>query len=94
MTAQLRARGSIRRRLTLLLLSSAAALAVILFFVFQNFARQLVEESQDNILAASVTAILDAASVRQGQVAIDIPYSAFSMLGNVSDDRVFYAISQ
>ncbi len=94
MTAKVRARGSIRRRLTLLLLSSAAALAVILFFVFQNFARQLVEESQDNILAASVTAILDAASVRQGQVAIDIPYSAFSMLGNVSDDRVFYAISQ
>ena len=94
MTTQVRARGSIRRRLTLLLLSSAAALAVILYFVFQNFARQLVEESQDNILAASVTAILDAASVRQGQVSIDIPYSAFSMLGNVSDDRVFYAISK
>ncbi|MFT7594259.1 MAG: two-component system sensor histidine kinase TctE [Paracoccaceae bacterium] len=88
------ARGSIRRRLTVLLLSSAAALAVVLYFVFQNFARQLVEESHDNILAASVTAILDAAAVRQGQVTIDIPYSAFSMLGNVSDDRVFYAISQ
>jgi two-component system sensor histidine kinase TctE len=78
----------------MLLLSSAAALAVILYFVFQNFARQLVEESHDNILAASVTAILDAAAVRQGTLTIDIPYSAFSMLGNVSDDRVFYAISQ
>lgn len=94
MSADVTTRGSIRRRLTVLLLSSAAALAVILFFVFQNFARQLVEESHDNILAASVTAILDAAAVRQGQVTIDIPYSAFSMLGNVSDDRVFYAIAQ
>lgn len=94
MSSDLAARGSIRRRLTVLLLSSAAALAVVLYFVFQNFARQLVEESHDNILAASVTAILDAAAVRQGQVTIDIPYSAFSMLGTVSDDRVFYAITQ
>lgn len=94
MSAGVTARGSIRRRLTVLLLASAAALAVILYVVFHNFARQLVEESHDNILAASVTSILDAAAVRQGRLRIDIPYSAFSMLGNVSDDRVFYAISQ
>lgn len=94
MSAQAIARGSIRRRLTVLLLSSAAALAVILYFVFQNFARQLVEESHDNILAASVIAILDAAAVREGSVTIDIPYSAFSMLSTVTDDRVFYTITQ
>lgn len=92
MTDALTARGSIRRRLTVQLLSSAALLTVVLFFIVQSFARQLAEESQDNILAASATSILDSATVQDGEISIDIPYSAFSMLGNVSDDRVFYAI--
>lgn len=87
------ARSSIRRRLTVLLLSSAATLAVVLYFLFHDFARQLVEERRDNILAGPA-AILGAAAVQQGQVSIDIPYSVFSMPGTVSDDRVFYAISQ
>lgn len=92
MTAAINKRGSILRQLTLLLLAGAAILAVILFFVVQGFARQLAEESQDNILNASVTAILDTAAVQQGELTLDLPYSAFSMLGNLSDDRVFYAI--
>ncbi len=52
------------------------------------------EPVQAALLAVSATAILDSAAVRQGQVSIDIPYSAFSMLGNVSDERAFYAIVQ
>ena len=85
-------RGSIRRRLLFQLLLGAAILAIALFFIVQSFARQLAEESQDNILAASATAILDAASIREGEVELDLPYSAFSMLSNLSNDRVFYAI--
>lgn len=92
MTAAINKRGSILRQLIALLLAGAAVLAVILFFVVQGFARQLAEESQDNILNASVTAILDTAAVQQGELTLDLPYSAFSMLGNLSDDRVFYAV--
>lgn len=85
---------SIRRRLIVRLLASAAILAVILFLVVQSFGRQLAQESQDNILAASVTSVLDAVTVQDGALNVDIPYSAFSMLGNISDDRVFYRIEQ
>ncbi|MGR3290798.1 MAG: sensor histidine kinase [Paracoccaceae bacterium] len=84
--------GSIRRRLTLQLVGSAAVLAAILFILVQNFARQVSEESQDNILVASATSILDSANIQAGEVLIDIPYAALSMLGNVSDDRVFYRV--
>jgi two-component system sensor histidine kinase TctE len=94
MTDYVRASGSIRRRLIIQLLSGAGILALILFFVVQDFTKQLAEENQDNILRASVTSVLDAAAVQNGQITIDIPYSAFSMLGNVSDDRVFYKITQ
>lgn len=92
MSTLINIKGSIRRRLLIMLLGGALALALGLFFVFQQLAVQLAEESQDNILRASATAILDSASVVEGEIEIDLPYSAFSMLSNVSNDRVFYAI--
>ncbi len=93
MIAALSGPGSIRRRLIIQLLAGAALLALVVFVIVRGYARDLAAESQDNILAASVTAILDSVSVRDGALQLDIPYSAFSMLGNVSDDRVFYAVS-
>ena len=94
MTGGVRAAGSIRRRLSLQLLSGAALLTLILVFIVRSFAQQLAEQSQDNILTASVTSILDASAIQQGELTVDIPYSAFSMLSNISDDRVFYSIVQ
>ena len=87
-------RGSIRRRLIIQLLVGAALLATLMFLVVQRYARDLAGQSQDEVLAASVTAILDSAAVRQGELTVDIPYFAFSMLGNISEDRVFYAITR
>ncbi len=86
------ATGSIRRQLVVQLLSGSAILALALFLIVQGFARQLAEESQDNILAASVTSILDAATIEEGGLVLDLPYSAFSMLANLHDDAVYYAI--
>ncbi len=86
--------GSIRRRLTLQLLASAALLAVVLFVIVFNFARQIGAESQDRVLAASAASILEATAVQSGEIVIDIPYFAFSMLDNANDDRVFYQIAQ
>ena len=86
--------GSIRRRLTLQLLTGAAVMTVLLFFIVYSFARQIGAESQDRILAASAASILDATTVLSGELRVDIPYSAFSMLDNAEDDRVFYRITQ
>jgi len=86
--------GSIRRRLTLQLLTGAAVMAVVLFLIVFSFARQIGAESQDRILAASAAAILDATTVQSGDLRVDIPYSAFTMLDNAVDDRVFYRITQ
>lgn len=85
--------GSIRRRLALQLVGGAAVLAVILFALVLQFARQVAERSEDNILQASATSILESVAVRDGKISADIPYAALSMLGNVGDDRVFYRIS-
>lgn len=92
MNSAINIQGSIRRRLLLTLLGGALVLAIILFSVFRSLATQLAEESQDNILRASATAILDSASVNQGALDLDLPYSAFSMLSNVTNDSVYYAV--
>ncbi|GFE66206.1 sensor histidine kinase [Litoreibacter roseus] len=94
MTASLIASGSLRNRLVLTLIGGAAILTLLLFFAIRNYAIQIAQQGQDNILGASATSILDAASIRDGTLEIDIPYASFSMLSTPSDDRVFYAIYQ
>lgn len=86
------AQGSIRQRLLISLQVSAAVLAVVVFLVVQTVARQVAQESQDNVLAASATSILESARYRGGELHLDLPYSALSMLDNLSHERVFYAI--
>lgn len=86
--------GSLRNRLALTLIGGAALLAILLFFVVRNYAVQVAQQGQDNILFASVTSMLDAAAIRDGVIEIDLPYAAFSMLSTSADDRVFYAIYQ
>ena len=55
------AQGSIRRRLLILLLVGAAIFSVLLYFIVQSVARQVAQESQDNILAASALSVMDSA---------------------------------
>ncbi|WP_411351517.1 sensor histidine kinase [Leisingera aquaemixtae] len=93
MSAAVNVSGSLRRRLLLQLVGSAALLAAVLFFAVLGFVRTVAEESHDRILLASATSILDSVSVQAGEITADIPYAALSMLGNVSDDRVFYRIA-
>ena len=86
------AQGSIRRRLLILLLVGAAIFSVLLYFIVQSVARQVAQESQDNILAASALSVMDSARSVEGEITVDLPYSALSMLDSVTHERVFYAI--
>ena len=85
---------SLRRRLTLTLIGGAAVLAILFYMVIRLYAQQIAQQSQDRILEASVTSLLDAAVVRDGQIELDVPYAAFAMLDTPADDSVFYAIYQ
>lgn len=85
--------GSIGRRLTLLLSVVAALLSLLSWGVVTTLARQAAERAQDNVLAASATTIAETLRSDQGEVLLELPYSAFSMLGAISEDRVFYRVS-
>ena len=85
--------GSIGRRLTLYLAVVAALLSLLSWGMVAGFARQAAEETQDNVLAAAVTAIAETLRSEQGELRLELPYSAFSMLGAISEDRVFYRVT-
>ncbi len=87
-----RAPSSIRRRLVVQLALVAALLSVVFFLALRVVAERATEATQDNILAASATSIADAVYTDAGVVRVEIPYSALSMLGTVSEDRVFYRV--
>ncbi|PTX56174.1 two-component system sensor histidine kinase TctE [Litoreibacter ponti] len=76
------------------LIGGAAVLAVLVFLLLRGYATAVAQQSQDAILGASVTSILDAALIRDGALELDIPYAAFSMLTTQQDDRIFYEIQQ
>ncbi len=84
--------GSIRRRLLWLLLIGAAVLSGLLYLSVSTVARSAVETTQDSILGAATIAIAEQLRGADDGVEVDIPYTAFSMLGAVGEDRVFYRI--
>ncbi|MDZ4095851.1 MAG: sensor histidine kinase N-terminal domain-containing protein [Paracoccaceae bacterium] len=87
-----RAPVSLRQRLLLQLLTIAAVLAVLLYLTVRTVAGQAAEATQDGILGAATTAIAEQLRAGTDRVEIDLPYEAFSVLGSISEDRVFYRI--
>ncbi len=85
--------GSIGRRLTLLLAGVAALLSLASWGMVTGLARQAAERAQDNVLAASATIIAETLRTEQGEIRLEIPYSAFSMLGAISEDHVYYLVT-
>ncbi len=84
--------GSIRRQLILQLILAAAVLSVLLYYSIRTVARDAVEATQDSVQGAATMAIAEQLRGGEDGVAIDLPYSAFSMLGSIGEDRVFYRI--
>ncbi len=92
MSETVRVRGSISRRLTLQLAVIAAFLALLSWGMVRSFSQQAAEQTQDNILAASATAIAEELRSEAGEIRLEIPYAAFSMLGAINEERVFYRV--
>lgn len=85
-------KGSIRRQLVLQLAAIAAVLSLAFFLLVRVIAEKAATDTQDNILAASATSIADALYTEKGAIKLELPYSALSMLGAISEDRVFYRV--
>jgi two-component system, OmpR family, sensor histidine kinase TctE len=52
-----------------------------------------VNEAYDRTLLGSALAMAEGVSIRQGELSVDVPYSAFEVLDTQWQDRIFYKVS-
>ena len=55
--------------------------------------RDQANEAYDRTLIGSALSIAERSSIRDGALAVDVPYSALEMLETRSQDRIFYKVS-
>lgn len=92
MNSRVEISGSLRFRTAATLILGVTLLAILLFLGIRSYAATFAQQSQDSILGASLTSIIDAATLRDGVIELDIPYASFTMLNTATDDRIFYAV--
>jgi Signal transduction histidine kinase len=87
------ARMSIERRLLITTACLFLVIGSVLVVMVRAYATRAADEAFDRVLTASVLAIADTVGIEEGAVAVDIPYSAFAILGTSRLNRVFYRVT-
>lgn len=87
------ARLSIERRLLITTVCLFLVIGSVLALTVRTYARRAADEAFDRVLTASALAIADTVGIEEGAVTVDIPYSAFAILGTSRLNRVFYRVT-
>lgn len=83
---------SIKQRLVLQLGIVTILIAFSLFFLLKNITNQVMTTTQDRLLTASLNSIIDKFYTSNKDISLDLPYDTFSLLGAISEDKLFYKI--
>ena len=83
---------SIKQRLVLQLVIVSILIAFSLFFLIKNITNQVMTTTQDRLLTASLNSIIDKFYTSNKDISLDLPYDTFSLLGAISEDKLFYKI--
>ena len=83
---------SIKQRLVLQLGIVTILIAFSLFFLLKNITNQIMTTTQDRLLTASLNSIIDKFYTSNKDISLDLPYDTFSLLGAISEDKLFYKI--
>ena len=87
------ARLSIERRLLITTACLFLVIGSVLALTVGAYARHAADEAFDRVLTASALSIADTVGIEEGAVTVDIPYSAFAILGTSRLNRVFYKVT-
>jgi two-component system sensor histidine kinase TctE len=78
------------------LIVQTAALMAIVFLMLSagiwSYAKRAADISFDRLLNSASISILERVTVREGQIDLDLPYAALSMLELAPDDKIFYEV--
>jgi len=68
------------------------AVTVLLFFLGRWYAYRAADEAFDRVLGAAALSIADTITLQDGALSVDLPHSAFSILGTSRLNRIFYRV--
>jgi two-component system sensor histidine kinase TctE len=71
---------------------TAVIISILLFVTMRQVTKQAVQATQDALLSTAVSSILQQTRSRDSNVDIDLPYDIFTMLGAISQDKVYYRV--
>ena len=84
---------SIRNRLLIQFGLATVLISVILFFVIKIIITQAITSTQDKLLSAALNSISEKFYIDKDELSLDLPYDTFSLIGSISDDKIFYKLS-
>ncbi len=88
----LRTRRSLFARLVIRVAVVLTGGAAILMTAAWFYARAAADEAYDRLLQGAAIQILDSLVVEEGRIAVDLPPSAFELLGLAPRDKIFYRV--
>lgn len=87
-----RTRRSLFARLVIRVAVVLAGGAAILMTAAWLYARAAADEAYDRLLQGAAIQILDSLVVEEGRITVDLPPSAFELLGLAPRDKIFYRV--
>ena len=84
---------SIERRLLVTTACLFLVIGGVLALTVRAYAWRAADEAFDRVLTASALSIADTVGIEEGIVTVDIPYSAFAILGTSRLNRIFYRVT-
>lgn len=83
---------SLRRRFIVVGVCSIVLIAVLAIKLVFDYSERLADISYDRLLRSALLQMDENVGQEQGEITIDIPWSAFATLAQASEDRVFYKV--
>jgi len=80
---------SLRWRLLLALVTVAVVISGLFLILIRQITEQAVQATQDALLETAVASILENTRSSDNNVEIDLPYDVFTMLGAISEDKIY-----
>jgi len=83
---------SIQRRILIGGGMTLLTVTVLLFFLGRWYAHRAADEAFDRVLGAAALSIADTITLQDGALSVDLPHSAFAILGTSRLNRIFYRV--
>ena len=83
---------SIKNRLLIQFGLATIVISVILYLLIKSIINHVIISTQDKLLSAAVNSISEKIYVDKNELSLDLPYDTFSLIGSISDDKIFYRI--